>query len=275
MSETSKTIPPLSRRDAMGAMGLAGLLGLIGCNSESGGSDGTATSTSDGTGNTVSAGTTGSSTSSTGNTGTTTVTTPASCALIPQETQGPYPLLAILSNAAMARQNITEGKAGLPLTLRLQLVNVNQGCAPISNAAVYIWHCDKDGVYSGYSQPASNTVGQTFLRGIQLADTDGMVSFQTIYPGWYAGRITHVHFQVYLNDNLTVTATATSQIAFPEAVTTAVYNTSLYVAHGQNSSVTGFASDNVFSDGTTYQMATLEGDVSQGYTATLQVGIAA
>ena len=140
--------------------------------------------------------------------------------------------------------------------------------------AVYIWHCDKDGLYSGYN--VSNNAGQaglTYLRGIQLTDANGLASFTTIYPGWYAGRITHVHFQVYLNNNLAVTATATSQLAFPLATTQAVYNTALYTK-GQNTSVTSFSADNVFSDGTTYQLVNITGDTTNGYTAELLVTIA-
>lgn len=197
------------------------------------------------------------------------------CVLIPQETQGPYPLLAILGNSAMVRQSIAEGHTGIALNLAITLVNVNASCAPIANAAVYVWHCDKDGAYSGYSQPGANTVGQTFCRGIQVTDSNGQVTFTTIYPGWYAGRITHIHFQVYLASNLNVTATATSQIAFPQDVTNAVYNSALYVARGQNTSVTSFSADNVFSDGTTYQMATMSGDIAAGYSAALTVGVAA
>lgn len=196
------------------------------------------------------------------------------CTLTPEETQGPFPLLAILSNAAMVRSDIREGKAGVPLTLTLTIQDQSDGCAPVAGAAVYVWHCDKDGLYSGYD--ASNNAGQaglTYLRGIRLTDSNGQVTFTTIYPGWYAGRITHIHFQVYLNNNLAVTATATSQLAFPPAVTTAVYDTALY-GKGQNTSVTGFASDNVFSDGTTYQLATLTGDTTNGYAASLTVTIA-
>jgi len=261
--------PVWVRRRALGVFGALGSLGVtsfLGCG---------------GTGESVSnVDTTTSVSTSTGGTDSTTTTTgtgtAGSCAIIPQETQGPYPLLAILSNTAMVRQDITEGKTGVPLTLRLKLVNVNGNCAPIANAAVYIWHCDKDGVYSGYSTNTNgNTLGQTFLRGIQVSDANGEVTFTTIYPGWYAGRITHVHFQIYLADNLQVTATATSQIAFPQADTAAVYNSALYVSRGQNTSVPSFAADNVFSDGTTYQMATLTGDAANGYTATLTAGIAA
>lgn len=196
-----------------------------------------------------------------------------SCVLIPSETQGPYPLLSVLSNPAMRRQDTTEGRTGVPLLLRLKLVNINANCAPVANAAVYIWYCDKDGVYSGYAQPGTNTVGQTFCRGIQYTDCNGDVEFIAIYPGWYPGRITHVHFQVYLNNGGTLTAT--SQIAFPQNVTQAVYASPLYAAHGQNTSVSGFAQDNVFSDGTAYQMLSLDGDTTAGFVGRLAVGIAA
>ena len=213
------------RRQALTTLGA---LGLLGCGAGDPGSGGSASGSGGG-------GTSG------------------SCALIPQETQGPYPLLTILSNSTMLRLS----------------------CAAIAHTAVYIWHCDKDGVYSGYSQPAANTVGATFCRGIQLTDSNGEVAFTTIYPGWYAGRVTHIHFQAYRADNLTVAATATSQIAFPQDITAAVYNSTLYAARGQNTSVASFSADGVFSDGTTYQMATITGDLTSGYTATLTVGIAA
>lgn len=198
-----------------------------------------------------------------------------SCVLIPRETEGPFPLLSILSNTAVVRSDIREDRTGLPLTLKLALQSLSNGCAPLAGAAVYIWHCDKDGLYSGYSQQNNaGQAGRTFLRGVQVSDANGEVVFTTIYPGWYAGRITHIHFQIYLQNNLGTTATATSQLGFPAATTTAVYNTSLYAGKGQNSSVTSFAQDNVFSDGTAYQIATVSGDTASGLVATLNVGIA-
>ncbi|MFZ6649367.1 cadherin-like beta sandwich domain-containing protein [Undibacterium sp. TJN25] len=196
-------------------------------------------------------------------------------AVIAQDEIGPFPLLAILSNAAIVRKDIRESKAGLPLTLNLTLTNINSQSQPLANAAVYIWQCNKDGEYSGYSSPQNgNHQGETYLRGIQITDGNGQVSFTTIYPGWYAGRITHIHAQIYVNDNLNVTATATTQFAFPDAVTTAVYATSLYT-HGQNTSVASTAADHVFSDGTSTQMLSLAGDTTGGYVATLNISIAA
>ena len=191
------------------------------------------------------------------------------CVLVPEETIGPYPLLQVLSTTALRRSDVRETRTGVPLRLVLSLANVNNNCNPITNAAVYIWQCDKDGNYSGYG----SEVGQTYMRGIQFTDAAGQVAFTTVYPGWYQGRITHIHFQVYLNANLGGTATATSQIAFPPTVTQAVYSSPLYSARGQNTSVASFAQDMVFADGTTYQLATVTGDVAQGYTALLTVGV--
>jgi protocatechuate 3,4-dioxygenase beta subunit len=197
------------------------------------------------------------------------------CVLIPQETAGPYPL-DLSKNSSMFRQDVTEENSGTPLELTMTIVNVNNDCAPIPNARVDIWHCNKDGYYSGFSnQPGylgtKSYVGETFFRGIQLTDNNGEVHFTTIYPGWYPGRVTHIHFQVFLNSILS----ATSQMAFPETLNTTVYNTALYSAHGQNP--TKNTNDNVFSDSanTQYQIVTIEGNDSGGYDASLTVGISA
>ena len=103
------------------------------------------------------------------------------------------------------------------------------------------------------------------MRGIQLTDAGGKVTFQTVYPGWYAGRITHIHFQVYMNNGLV----ATSQLAFPDDVTKAVYSSSLYAAKGQNSSVQSAAQDNVFADGTAHETLAITGSVDSGFTGSL------
>lgn len=252
------------RRIMLGALGAIGGASVLGCVGQDGGSDSSTAST--GSNSTTS---TSTATTSTSSTTTTTTSNLSGCVLIPEETQGPYPL-NLSANASYFRQDIREGKTGTPLKLKLTLLNVGNKCTPVSKARVDIWHCDKDGVYSGYNQPGANTVGQTFCRGIQLSDVNGQVTFTTIYPGWYMGRITHIHFQVYLNNGLV----ATSQVAFPEVITQVVYNTSLYVAKGQNTSVRSFAADNVFADGTTYQMCSIvTNSATGGYDAELTVGI--
>lgn len=197
------------------------------------------------------------------------------CTLIPQETDGPYPLYSVLSDPTMVRADITEGKAGVPLTVHLSLIDVNDQCSPIEGAAVYVWHCDADGAYSGYGgNQNGNHLGETFCRGLQVSDASGNVTFQTIYPGWYPGRITHVHFEVFLDAVLQTPASAVSQLAFPQSVTQAVYAVAPYASNGQNTSVPSFSADNVFSDGVGLQLATVTGDTTTGFVATLTIGVA-
>jgi protocatechuate 3,4-dioxygenase beta subunit len=230
-----------SRREALGLFGAASAALAAAC-----GSSPTTPSTT-------------TSSSSTGGT-----TTSSSCAVSPEETAGPYPdRTGMIGNSGFYRQDITEGKSGLPLTLALTIVNVRSTCAPVANATVEIWQCDATGNYSEYG----NSVGQTFLRGLQTTDSSGMVTFKTIYPGWYMGRATHIHVEVFVNG----ATVKTTQIAFPETVSASVYRTGVYAAHGQNSTTN--SGDNVFSDGTDHELAMLSGDTTGGYTATLVVGI--
>lgn len=175
----------------------------------------------------------------------------------------------MITNSAYFRRDITEGKAGLSLTLMLTLVDVNSGCAPISGYNIEVWQCDAAGNYSEYSQPGFNGAGQTFLRGVQTTNVNGQVTFNTIYPGWYMGRATHIHVDVFRGTTLV----KTTQIAFPEDISRAVYATGVYASKGQNTTTN--ASDNVFSDGVQNELATLTGSTATGYTATLTIGIAA
>ncbi|WP_020208195.1 intradiol ring-cleavage dioxygenase [Gilvimarinus chinensis] len=197
-----------------------------------------------------------------------------SCVLMPQETEGPYPLSVILSNSAYVRGTIHEDKPGIPLALKFNLVDINNGCEAFPYASIYVWHCDKDGLYSGYSQPGANTIGETFCRGIQDVNQNGEVTFHTIFPGWYAGRLTHIHFQVFLYNDTASVATATSQLAFPDDIVEAVYNSDLYGEKGQNTPVRSCAEDGIFADGIESQLVSIKGSVSDGYTATLTIGVA-
>jgi protocatechuate 3,4-dioxygenase beta subunit len=173
------------------------------------------------------------------------------------------------SNAALYRSDIREGQTGVALTTVLTFVNSNSSTlARIPNLRVDIWQCNKDGVYSGFNNSGVNAVGKTFLRGIQLTNALGTVTFRTIYPGWYAGRITHQHLQLFRGS----TVVRTTQLAFPQAVTKAVYASRLYTK-GQNTSVSDFAHDHVFSDGVSTQLMTLTGSVTAGYKASLTIGV--
>ena len=90
-------------------------------------------------------------------------------------------------------------------------------------ARVDIWHCDASGVYSGYAgqgdDRTTDTTGETFMRGTQFADDNGIAEFETVYPSWYRGRTTHVHFKVFLDE----TNILTGQIFFPDALSEYIY----------------------------------------------------
>jgi protocatechuate 3,4-dioxygenase beta subunit len=138
------------------------------------------------------------------------------CVLAPEQTEGPYYL-----DDAKIRRNIVEGKAGVPLALRLTVVDASS-CKPIKGAAVDVWHCDAAGVYSGTS--AQGTEDDRFLRGVQRTDAKGVALFRTIYPGWYRGRTVHIHVMVHIGGNVV----HTGQLYFSDAVTDAVYRRSPY-----------------------------------------------
>jgi protocatechuate 3,4-dioxygenase beta subunit len=257
----------MSRRSALRLLGGAGLAVIAAC-----ATDGVVATTTAAAGSSTS-GATGTTVGATGTTVTGSTSTTfggaGSCVLIPEETEGPYPL-DLSGSEEFFRTDITEGNEGVPLTLTFSLVDVESSCAPIEGARIDVWHCDALGVYSGYSQPGTDATGETFCRGIQLTDANGQATFQTIYPGWYEGRITHIHFQVFLDSGLA----ATSQIAFPPETTDAVYAVAPYSEKGPNTSVTSFEQDNVFSDGTQYQMASVTGGVDARLIATMLVGVA-
>jgi len=257
----------------------ASALPIIGCGSGSSDADTTATTT------------TPAATTPTTTTPTTTTPTGA-CSVIPEETGGPYPadgtnsnasgIVNVLTQSGVVRSDIrssfngaTGTAAGVPLTIKLQLVNVNGSCATLEGFAVYLWHCDRDGNYSLYS---SGVTTQNYLRGVQVSDSTGNLSFTSIYPGCYSGRVPHVHFEVYRTLAAATSASnriKTSQLAFPDAASNAVYATTGYSASVRNMAQISLATDNVFSDGYSLQLASVTGNVTDGYVATLTVGVSA
>lgn len=194
-------------------------------------------------------------------TGETSPTPTSDCTVYPEQTEGPYYL-----DLNSLRSDITEGRPGQALTLVLTIVRASD-CTPLKDLAVDIWHCDAGGLYSGYPGQLGgvNTTGQTFLRGTQVTDANGKVTFQTLYPGWYPGRTTHIHFKVHTSSN----AEATSQFYFPEDVTSAVYATSPYSSHGQKD--TSNNSDGIYQDGAP---AVLSITTGTPYSASAVVGVA-
>jgi len=125
----------------------------------------------------------------------------STCSSTPELTGGPYPY-DLSGKGAMARRVIHENRPGLPFQFTFTVVNTKQGCAAIEGARIDVWHCDADGYYSEYKEPGylgtRNFINQTFCRSIQRTDAHGQATFESIYPGWYEGRITHVHLEVYV-----------------------------------------------------------------------------
>lgn len=187
----------------------------------------------------------------------------------------------MLTQSGVVRQNITSsfGSAsgvadGVPLTIRLTLTDA--ACSPLSGYAVYLWHCTRDGNYSLYS---SGITGENYLRGVQVSDASGLVSFTSIFPGCYSGRWPHIHFEIYPSLSVATSGNydvKTSQLALPADACSTVYNSvSGYSASIANFKAITLASDNVFgNDSAVLQLASVSGSVSAGYIASLQVSIA-
>lgn len=268
---------------------LAACGGDDGAASTSSGTD-TATST---TSSSSSSGSSSSSTSTSSSSG----TSASTCIADPTETNGPYPADGtntasgatsnVLTQSGIVRADIrssfigsTATATGVPLEIELQLVDVNNGCAAIAGAAVYVWHCDAYGRYSLYS---SGVTTESYLRGVQVTDAEGKVTFTTIYPACYSGRWPHIHFEVFTG-GLTAastgrTATLISQLAMPAATNTAVFTgDATYTASIANYNAISLSSDNVFGDNTSAQLAqmtpTLTGSLSAGYAGSALIGIA-
>lgn len=252
----------------------AATLPLVSCG---GGSDASATAASGGA-------------AGTGGTGTTATPATGACTVIPEETGGPYPadgtntnggsIVNVLNQSGVVRSDIRASfngasgvAAGVPLSIKLQLINASGSCATLAGYAVYLWHCDRDGLYSLYS---SGVTGQNYLRGVQQTDASGNLAFTTIFPGCYAGRMPHVHFEVYPSLEKAASAAnriKTSQFTFPMATLNEVYTASGYTASVRNLAQISYATDNVFSDGTSLQMASVTGNAADGYVVTLTVAV--
>ena len=165
---------------------------------------------------------------------------------------------------------------GVVADLTLTFVDVNNGCTPLSGYAIYLWHCDAEGEYSLYDLPA-----ESYLRGIQVTDSNGQVTFRTIVPGCYSGRYPHIHFEAFsslANATLGNYARLISQFAVPAAVCETVYAQSTYGSSLTRFRQTSIASDGIFGDNTSAQKTamtlTMSGSVSDGYTGTATIGIA-
>ena len=247
----------LSRRRVLGLAGGAGVLALAGCGTDDPPGSSAAPATPADSGGTE----------------------------IPEETAGPYPGdgsngVNVLTASGIVRSDLTTSfggasgvAAGVPLTVTLTVLDTGNGSAPLAGAAVYLWHCTSDGKYSMYDDSVKN---ENYLRGVQPTDDSGVVTFTSIYPAAYSGRWPHIHFEVY--PSLAAATAAgdklrTSQLALPEETSNLVYATPGYEASVRNMQGSSLATDNVFRDGWSLQLATVSGDVNAGFTATLKVPV--
>lgn len=175
---------------------------------------------------------------------------PFNCVLAPTQTGGPFYL-----DPEHERKDITEDRPGLPLKLKIKVLGVSN-CEPVPNAVVNIWHCDARGVYSEFGMVAGNpddASESTWLRGYQTTDVNGECEFETVFPGWYPGRATHIHFDVHLgfdpeeevDRNHNESSTFYSQMYLPNNIKTKVYaDHQAYTDKGDNP--TGTDNDNLF-----------------------------
>lgn len=278
----------LGRRRALQLLGVAGLSGLVaacGSSSQSATSTtvaDTSTTAADGAASPSSSTTTSTSGAPT-SAGTDSGDVVASAgAEIPDETQGPYPADGsngpnVLGESGVVRADLTtsfgslSGTAeGVPIDIRLTVVDAATG-SPLPGAAVYLWHCTADGRYSIYE-----VSDQNYLRGVQAADDAGRVTFTSVFPGCYAGRWPHCHFEVYTGiDEATAGSQAvkTSQLALPEADCATVYADARYGSSAGNLARLSLDTDNVFRDGWADQLATVSGSGGEGYAANLLVRV--
>ncbi|MET7959688.1 intradiol ring-cleavage dioxygenase [Micromonospora zamorensis] len=248
----------LDRRQLLRALGLgAAVLGLAACGSGSGGSASTPSSSAS-----------------------------AASGEIPDETAGPYPGDGsngpdVLEQSGIVRGDIrssigsASGTAeGVPLTIELTMRDLANGGKAFAGTAVYVWHCDRAGRYSMYSEGVTD---QNYLRGVQIADAAGRVRFTSIFPACYAGRWPHIHFEVY-PDQASITdasrAVATSQVALPKSICDTVYAQPGYETSVANLAQVTLQDDNVFGDDDgVNQLGTVTGDITSGYTVSLDVGV--
>ena len=280
----------LTRRRMLKAFGLgAATIGLAACGVTSTSSAGTESTA----GSAASSGSASSGSASSATSASSAASSAASAAAgtlteIPDETNGPYPGDGtngpdVLEQSGIVRSDIrssfgtsTTTADGVPMTLRLNVYDIQGGQqVPYTGAAVYVWHCDKDGNYSMYSSGVEN---ENYLRGVQIADADGVVEFTSIFPACYSGRWPHVHFEVY-PDEASISdhdlSVSTSQLAFPADVCDTVYATAGYESSVKNfGQFSSIADDNVFGDTDGVgQIATVTGDVTSGFRVELTVGI--
>jgi protocatechuate 3,4-dioxygenase beta subunit len=236
----------ISRRQAMGMLAVAGAGVMLGCG-----------------GGTMAAATTarGSSTS---------------CSVTPEGEEGPY--FVDDSATGFNRSNILSNldgsntQSGIPLSLSIYVYDSEKSCAAMAGVQVDIWHCNASGIYS--AEDVESTSGETWLRGYQLTDSNGLATFATIFPAWYQGRTTHIHLRLRSSYDSTSTGeTNTTQLFFPQDTINTINTTiSPYSAEGTNPTTN--ATDHVYSGEVQgANVLTPSGDTTNGFTSTIKINL--
>jgi protocatechuate 3,4-dioxygenase beta subunit len=200
----------------------------------------------------------------------TAATAAKACKLTPEVTEGPF-YVAL----ERIRRDITEGRPGVPLTLKIRVIDVRR-CVPIHSAAVDVWHCDAGGLYSDES--SNGTSGQTYLRGVQLTNKKGFATFRTVYPGHYTGRATHIHLKVHIGSRArggTLRGghvSHTGQIFFAESANSSVYALSPYSADTAQRTLN--SADSIYSQaGGASAEVGLSGSAASGFVGSIVLGV--
>jgi protocatechuate 3,4-dioxygenase beta subunit len=266
----------LARREALGLIGMASTAALL---SACGDSNNTPTPTP----------------SPTPTPGPAPTPTPTTCAVFPAETSGPFPADGtntapgftsnILTQSGVSRtdlrasfaNNSTAATPGVPVLITLTLVNTNASCAPLANYAVYLWGANAQGRFSLYDVPA-----ESWLRGVQVSNAQGAVTFTTIFPGVYANRFPHLFVEVFPSAAAATNgsqAILRTQLVLPAAVANAVYtDPTNYAGNAARFAAVSIATDPVFGDNSAAQIAAMTpsftGGISTGFTAAITLGIA-
>jgi protocatechuate 3,4-dioxygenase beta subunit len=188
----------------------------------------------------------------------------ATCSLSPEGTEGPF-----YFDVDSIRTNIVEDREGTPLRLGIRVQEAGD-CTALANAVVDVWHCDAEGSYSGFEAASQGggfsggpTDEETYLRGAQVTNADGIAEFRTVYPGWYPGRTVHIHAKVHL-DSATV---LTTQLYFEDGVTDAVFTAEPYASSGPRTTLNG--ADGIFDPATV--LTVIEDD--DGYLGLITIGV--